>query len=213
MMTVSGKPARAIPVYSRMAELQREEVDLHPGVVPYRFDLAMTMFHLTQPDHLVLGQPQDALRHAQEGIERLDAGLAADKDPQGESKSLLGMLWERRAEALVAVLGRPTEAIAALESACGHRREAVERDPRSIDYKAQLFRHHYYLVALHCVLGRTGEARKRASKPRSRCGPPIRGRSSLMCGTWCTAGRRPPLPMARQPKQPVRRLSYTRPWS
>ena len=69
------------------------------------------------------------------------------------------MLWERRAEALVA-LGRPTEAIAALESACGHQREAVERDPRSIDYKAQLFRHHYYLVALHCVLGRTGEAQK-----------------------------------------------------
>ena len=69
------------------------------------------------------------------------------------------MLWERRAEALVA-LGRPTEAIAADQVRMRASPEAVERDPRSIDYKAQLFRHHYYLVALHCVLGRTGEAQK-----------------------------------------------------
>ena len=67
------------------------------------------------------------------------------------------MIWERRAEALVA-LGRENEAVEALETAIRHQRQALDADPRSVDYHEQLFRHHYYLVAVRCVLGQTNEA-------------------------------------------------------
>ncbi|MGO9468982.1 MAG: protein kinase domain-containing protein [Isosphaeraceae bacterium] len=147
---------RAIPAYTRMVELQREGVELHPGVVAFRFDLAKTLYHLARAN-LVVDQPQDALRHTQEGIERLGANLATDKDPVGETKSLLGMIWEERAKALIA-LGRENEAVESLEAAIGHQRKALDQDPRSADYRKQLFNHHYHLAALRLILGQTNEA-------------------------------------------------------
>ena len=113
--------------------LQREGVDLHPGVVSFRFDLAMTLFHLART-HLLVDQPIEALRHAQEANERLEALLVTDRDPQGQARSLLGMIWEKRAEALVA-LGREDEAVEAIRAAICHQRKALEQDPRSDEYK------------------------------------------------------------------------------
>jgi len=147
---------RSISAYTRVADLQREEVELHPGVVSFRFDLAMTLFHLAQ-DHLDVDQPKESLRYAQEGTERLEALLFTDKDPLGQARSLLGMIWEKRAEALVA-LGREHEAVEALEAAIRPQGKALEQDPRSDDYKEQLFNHYYHLVALRCIMGQTNEA-------------------------------------------------------
>ncbi len=147
---------RSIAAYARAADLQREEVELHPGVVSFRFDLAMTLYHLAQ-DHLFVDQPKEALRDAQEGTERLEALLVNDKDPLGQAKSLLGMLWEKRAEALVA-LGRENEALDAIGVAIRHQVKALEQNPRSDDYKEELFNHSYQLAAIHCIMGQTQEA-------------------------------------------------------
>jgi len=147
---------RSISAYTRVVDLQREEVELHPGVVSFRFDLAMTLFHLAV-DNLDVHQPKEALRYAQEGTERLEALLVTDRDPLGQARSWLGMIWERRAEALVA-LGREHEAVEALEAAIRHQGKALEQDPRSVDYKEQLFNHYYHLVALRFIVGQTNEA-------------------------------------------------------
>jgi len=147
---------RSISAYARVADLQREGVELHPSVVSFRFDLAMALFHLAR-DYLFVDQPQEALRHAQEGTERLEALLVNDKDPLGQARSLLGMLWEERAEALVA-LGCEPEAVEALQVAIRHQGKALEQDPRSDDYKEELLNHAYHLTALRCIMGQTQEA-------------------------------------------------------
>jgi tetratricopeptide (TPR) repeat protein len=146
---------RAIPAYIRVAELQREGLELHPNSVKFRFDLGLTLYHLARA-HLMVDEPQVALRHTQEAIERLEAGLASDKDPSGQSRSLLGMICQKRAEALV-VLGREDEAVEVLRAAIDHQREALERDPRSDDYREQLLDHHYQLASVLSILGRTHE--------------------------------------------------------
>ena len=145
----------ALPAYTQVAELQREEVELHPGVVTFQLDLARTLVHLAR-SHLLVNQPQDALRHTQEGTERLEAILAADKDPQGQARSVLGMIWEQRAAALVA-LGRENEAVGALRTAIDHQCKALKKYPRSREYTEELFKHRYHLVALHCLMGQTAE--------------------------------------------------------
>ncbi|MGP0063686.1 MAG: protein kinase domain-containing protein [Isosphaeraceae bacterium] len=147
---------RAIPAFIRVAELQREEVDLHPGVVSFRIDLALTLFHLTRT-HLIIDQPRDALRYSKEGTERLEALLATEKDPTGQARSLLGMIWGKRAEALAA-LGREGEAVEALGVAIRHQGRAFEQDPASGDYRQQLFDHHCRLAALRLILGQVDEA-------------------------------------------------------
>jgi serine/threonine protein kinase len=147
---------RAILAFKRVAELLREGVELHPNVVTFRYDLGLTLYHLAR-GHLFVDRPQDALKYAQEGVERLDALLATGKDPLGRARSLLGMIWEKRADALVA-LGRENEAVEALRAAIGHQRKAIEQDPRSDVYREELLKDHYQLVALHCILGQTHEA-------------------------------------------------------
>jgi tetratricopeptide (TPR) repeat protein len=154
----TGAPSkiRAIPAYTQVAELQREVVELHPGVVRFRLDLAITLLHLVRK-HLVVDQPKEALRYAQEGTERLEALLVTDRDPLGQARSLLGTTWQKRAEALVA-LGRDNEAVEALLAAIRHQSKALEQDPRSDDYREQLFNHHFHLAVLRCILGQTNEA-------------------------------------------------------
>ncbi len=145
----------ALPAYTRVAELQREGVELHPGVVTFQLDLAMTLVHLAR-SHLLVDQPKDSLRHAQEGMERLEALLATDKDPLGKARSVLGMIWERQAGALVA-LGRENEAVDALRTAINHQRKALKQDPRSRECSEELFKHHYHLVALRCIMDQSNE--------------------------------------------------------
>jgi eukaryotic-like serine/threonine-protein kinase len=147
---------RAIPAFIRVAELQREEVELHPGVVSFRLDLALTLFHLAR-SYIIIDQPQDALRYSEEGTERLDALLASDKDPPSQARSLLGLILEKRAEALAA-MGRVDEAVEALRAAVRHQGRALEQDPASGDYRQQLFDHHCRLAALRLILGQVDEA-------------------------------------------------------
>jgi tetratricopeptide (TPR) repeat protein len=66
-------------------------------------------------------------------------------------------MWEKRAEALVA-LGREHEAVEALEAAIRHQGKALEQDPRADDYKEELFNHSYHLAALRCIMGQANEA-------------------------------------------------------
>jgi tetratricopeptide (TPR) repeat protein/tRNA A-37 threonylcarbamoyl transferase component Bud32 len=157
MLTSSWQTeVRAIPAYTRVADLQREGVELHPGVVRFRLDLATTLFHLARA-HIEVDQPRDALRHAREGTETLESVLSTDTDTTGQVRSLLGRTWQKRAEALVA-LGDEKEAVEALRAAIREQGKAFEPGHRSDDFAALLFEHHYHLVAVHCLRGQAQDA-------------------------------------------------------
>jgi tetratricopeptide (TPR) repeat protein len=201
MLTSSWQTeVRAIPAYTRVADLQREGVELHPGVVRFRLDLATTLFHLARA-HIEVDQPRDALRHAREGTETLESVLSTDTDTTGQVRSLLGRTWQKRAEALVA-LGDEKEAVEALRAAIREQGKAFEPGHRSDDFAALLFEHHYHLVA-------KPKTRQPASKRWSLCGPTIRQFSSPKSARRRADGTMPPVAKRDERGGPGRLLSYT----
>jgi serine/threonine-protein kinase len=151
-----GTGAPVIAAYTRVAELQRSAVVDYPGNVAYVLDLVTTLFNLAQ-QKTNRGQVDNALRYLNEAAERLDALLARSPDPTGRVRSLLGVAWEKRAEAFLD-LKRDDAAIEAYQSAIAHQRRALEQSPQSDAYRGQLLDDYLRLMALQFTLGRTTEA-------------------------------------------------------